>query len=152
MSYAAKQLERYFQFRSVDFIIFQQSLKMYMHSTYLSVYPSVCAHFNCGKYSLNVFIYAFPNWYRMDNIEILKMMFMRLRVRLQTHTKFFRCNAAYEGGTFLKLIVRYLCYTKCNAIKIFHSVFVNRITQKTDLLWGMLGNDWICILNLFLSY
>ena len=49
------------------------------------------------------------------------MSFMRLKVRLQGHTKIFRWNYGVWKRKFLKRIVIYLPSTNDNKINVFHS-------------------------------
>ena len=67
MGYASKRLEMNFQWCYMVFNTLKQSWKMFMHT----VYPSVCTHSNCLKYSSNAFkfLHAVHIWYRMDSIE-----------------------------------------------------------------------------------
>ena len=65
------------------------------------------------------------NWYMLFISDIawtvLKMVYIRLMVCLQRHTKVFRYITAYGGGKSLKRILTHLNCTKYNEINIRYS-------------------------------
>ena len=105
------------------FNTFQQSGKVFIHSVCLSV--RVLTLVNILQMSWNwcmLFISDIP-W------TVLKMIYIRLMVCLQRHTKVFRYITAY-GGKCLKSILTYLDCTKYNEIDICHFDVQNNTSYK----------------------
>ena len=116
IGYFLKRLEMYSQLCYMVFNTFQQSLKMFVHSVYLSVRPHhTLTVVNILQMCFNLYLLF------ISDIEwtVLKMPCTVLSVRLQRHTKIFWC--ILEGGKlkFGKFIVTYLYCTKYNEFKYF---------------------------------
>ena len=112
---------------------FLKSILMYLYSTKCNEI-NVC-HLDIQKHV------SYEKWFKY--IIYLAYWFIQ---------KFSNTQRNVGEGRFLKLILANLYCTECTKlIRFFRctiAYFKYRITQKIfDILWNMLGNFWICILN-----
>ena len=116
MGYALKWLKMYFSLCYMVFNTFQQNWKIFIHSVYLSVPPSV----HDLTYSSDVFkfMHAVHIWYIMGSIENDTHWIMCSFT--ETHESFpMHFSLSGKDMKFLILIVAYLYCPKYNEIKYF---------------------------------